>query len=150
MKNLAVGIDFSDAKTPVIEAAIELAKPLGATLHLIHIISPVPSFVGYAEYAYPGIDEREAELEAEKKKVQGAVDDLHARGIDAHGYMKEMETVAGLIEFAKHHDADLLIVGSHSRNFLSRVLLGSTAEGVIRKSEIPVLVVPVREKGSNK
>lgn len=142
MKNIAVGIDFTDVKDSVIQAAADMAKALGATLHVVHVSSPEPALVGYAGYAYPGLDERENELTGEKEKLREIVDDLKARGVDALGYMKSDETVRGLIEFAEHREANLIILGTHNRSVIGRMILGSVAEGVIRKSRIPTLVVP--------
>jgi nucleotide-binding universal stress UspA family protein len=143
MKNIAVGIDFTDAREPVLEAGAELAISLGAQLHLIHVIAPEPTFMGYAAYTYPGIDERSEELEQEKAEIQNMVDRLRLEDVDAYGYMRPGETVKTLLEFAEDREAGLIVVGTHSRNLLSRILMGSTAEGVVRHSKIPVVVVPV-------
>ena len=83
-----------------------------------------------------------AEREVSLKSGAAVLDALKRRGVDAHGFMKSDETEKGLIEFAGNHHAELLVIGTHSRNLLSRVLLGSVAEGVVRRSPIPVLVVP--------
>jgi nucleotide-binding universal stress UspA family protein len=144
MKHIAVGIDFSDAREPVLKTSAKLAAALGARLHVFHVIAPEPAFVGYTAYAYPGVDQREEELAAEKVELQGMIDRLRTAGIDAHGYMKPGETVESLLEFARARDAEMIVVGTHSRNLLSRLLLGSTAEGVVRHSKIPVVVVPVK------
>jgi nucleotide-binding universal stress UspA family protein len=148
MKNIAVGIDFTDAREPVLEAGSELALALGAKLHLIHIIAPEPTFMGYAAYSYPGIDERAEELEMEKTEIQGMIDQLRLEDVDAYGYMRPGETVKTLIEFAGDREAGMIVVGTHSRKLLSRILLGSTAEGVVRHSKIPVVVVPIATKDS--
>jgi len=142
MKNIAVGIDFTEVKDKVVEAAVSLARAYGATLYLVHVCAPEPALVGYSGYTYPGIDEREHELQVEKEALRKIVDAIKAEGVDAHGFMKSDETEKGLIEFAANHRAELLVIGTHSRNLLSRVLLGSVAEGVVRRSPIPVLVVP--------
>jgi nucleotide-binding universal stress UspA family protein len=146
MKTIAVGIDFTDVKDKVIEAAVSLARAFEGTLHLVHVCAPEPALVGYSGYTYPGIDEREHELQVEKEELRKIVDGLKAEGLAVHGYMKSDETEKGLIEFAEHRNAEVLVIGTHSRNLLSRVLLGSVAEGVVRKCPIPVLVVPNSEK----
>lgn len=147
MKNIAVGIDFSDLAEPVLEHAAELAKALGAHLHLVHIYAPEPDFVGYAEYAYPGVDEREEELREEKNKIREWIDDLKSKGIDASGYMREGDTVHGLLEFVEKREASMLVIGTHGRGIVERLLLGSVAEGIIRHATLPVVVVPSGKKG---
>ncbi len=147
MKNIAVGIDFSDSAGPVLERAADLAAALHAHLHLVHIYAPEPDFVGYAEYAYPGEDEREEELREEKNKIREWIDALKKRGIDASGYMREGDTVHGLLEFAEKREASMLVIGTHGRGFVERLLLGSVAEGIIRHATFPVVVVPSGKKG---
>lgn len=147
MKNIAVGIDFSDLAELVLERAAELASALDAHLHLVHIYASEPDFVGYAEYAYPGEDEREEELREEKNKIRGLIDDLKKKGIEASGYMREGDTVHGLLEFAAKREASMLVIGTHGRGLVERLLLGSVAEGIIRHATLPVVVVPIREKG---
>jgi nucleotide-binding universal stress UspA family protein len=100
--------------------------------------------VGYGAYAYPGVDEREEELQQEKRSLRALVDQLKDSGVEASGFMKEAPIVKGLLEFAAERGADLILVGTHGHNILESVLLGSVAEGVIRKSRLPVLVVPSR------
>ena len=48
-----------------------------------------------------------------------------------------------LLEYAKAVDADILVLGSHGHGFLSSLLLGSVAEGCVRKAELPALIIPV-------
>ncbi|MEM8955520.1 MAG: universal stress protein [Verrucomicrobiota bacterium] len=148
MKNIAVGVDFSNATDAVLERATELARITGAKVHLVHIFAPEPAFVGYAVYTYPGVDARAEELSTEKEKLRNLVDQLEHEGIDTMAYMKEEQTVKGLIDFAEHREADLLVIGTHGHNVVERILLGSVAEGVVRKTSLPVLVVPVRDKES--
>ncbi len=144
MKNIAVGIDFSDVAEPVLKRAAELAKALDAHLHLVHIYAPEPDFVGYAEYAYPGEDERDEELREEKKKIREWIDELKKEGVEASGYMREGDTAQGLLEFAKKREANMLVIGTHGRGFVERMLLGSVAEAIIRHATLPVVVVPSR------
>ena len=115
-------------------------------MYLVHIYAPEPDFVGYAEYAYPGVDEREEELREEKNKIREWIDALKDRGVDASGYMREGDTVLGLLEFAEKREVNMLVIGTHGRGIVERLLLGSVAEGIIRHATLPVVVVP-REKG---
>ncbi len=146
MKNIAVGIDFSNSAGPVLDRAAELALALGAHLHLVHIYAPEPDFVGYAEYAYPGVDEREQELREEKNQIRNLIDDLKKRGITASGFMREGDTVHALLEFTEKREASMLVIGTHGRGFVERLLLGSVAEGIIRHATLPVVVVPSRQQ----
>ncbi len=142
MKNVIVAVDFSETTEPVLKTASELASTLGAKLSLVHIYAPEPEFVGYEAYVYPGPDEREAELQKEKADLRALTDRLHEAGIEANAFMKEAPVVSGIVEFTENHDGDLVIVGSHGRGALTRLVLGSTSEGLVRAGKFPVLVVP--------
>ena len=144
MKNIAVGIDFDESNQRIVETCEELAKALGCELHLVHAFSPDPDYRGFGlyAYAYPGPDEYEAELRHEKEQLRKVVDRLKQKGLAAKGFMKPGESVHSILEFAEKHEADMIVVGSHSRNRLSRLLMGSVAEGVLHGSKVPVIVVP--------
>ncbi len=146
MKSIVVGIDFSDVTGDLLSTAGGLAKSFGATVYLVHIYAPEPAFVGYAAYTYPGEDERAEELKEEKRQLRELVNGLRNDGIEAQAYMKEGDTLGGLLEFAEHRDADVIVLGTHGHNFMERVLLGSVAEGVVREARIPVMVVPAPGK----
>lgn len=146
-KSILVGIDFTRADDLVLSHAKEFAKTLQAELHLLHAYTPADAFAGYLPYAYPGVDEREGELQAEKAKLKSLVDSLHEEGFEAKAFMKESVPTAGILEFAQKHDNDLIVIGTHSRNLLERALLGSTADRIVRKSTVPVLVVPTSSGG---
>jgi nucleotide-binding universal stress UspA family protein len=58
------------------------------------------------------------------------------------------DTADGIISCSKEFGADLIVIGTHSRSGIDRLLMGSVAEHVVRHSEIPVLVVPLKESES--
>ena len=142
MTNILVGIDFTEADEPVLSKAKELSVAFQAPLHLLHVSAPEPAYVGYPDFVYPGLDKRDDELKEEKARLTTMVDDLRADGCDEQAFMKEAPTSVGLLEFAEKHSDGMLVIGTHSRNFMERALLGSTADRVVRKSQIPVVVVP--------
>lgn len=142
MTNILAGIDFTEADEKVLARAKELAQAFQVELHLLHIYPIEPVAVGYSVYVYPGEDERKQELQEEKARLSALVESLREEGISARAFMKEAATADGLLEFAAKHDDGLLVLGTHSRNFVERALLGSTVNHVIKESKIPVLVVP--------
>ncbi len=143
MKNIAVAVDFDEEALDVIELAASLAQRYESHLHLVHIYDQHPELT---PYMYPGgAIEREVEFQKEAEKVQQFVSELEERGISASGYIKGGQPVKGLLEFAEHRDAELIVIGSHRKNRVEDVVLGSVANGVVRASRIPVLIVPRKE-----
>ncbi|MFB6157265.1 MAG: universal stress protein [Haloferacaceae archaeon] len=136
MERLLVAVDGS----PPSEAALDFAAEEwpDADLVLLHVIDPVEG--GYSASAVGATSEAWYEREREDA---AALLESAADGVDG-----EPETrvevgrpAATIVEAAADEDADGVVVGSHGRNGVSRVLLGSVAEAVVRQSTVPVTVV---------
>jgi nucleotide-binding universal stress UspA family protein len=69
---------------------------------------------------------------------------LRDSGLDCDAILVQGPYVEKIVSESKRLDADLIVIGAHSKGLVSRVLLGSVSEGVLRKSHIPVMVVPAR------
>ncbi len=145
MKHITVGLDFTPEREAVLETASGLAQALGAELLVLHVCAPDPDFVGYAEYTFPGEEEREEELRDEAREIRKIVRDLHERGLSAKGYMRTGRTVETIVEFARRHDSAFIVVGQHGHGLMHRVILGSISQGVVHHSSVPVVVVPASE-----
>ena len=142
MKQIVAAVDFSDQHHLVIDYAIRMAKAFGASLQILHVVAPEPDFVGYAPFGYPGRDERADQLREEKLKLSEMADRGNEAGVETMAFMREAPTVEGLLKFAEEHHADLIVIGTHSKNLLARIVVGSSAQDMIKRSHIPVLVVP--------
>jgi nucleotide-binding universal stress UspA family protein len=71
-----------------------------------------------------------------------------AEGLQVTQFTEFGSTAEGILECSKQFKADLVVLGTHSRTGLDRLLMGSVAEHVVRHSEVPVLVVPLKESES--
>lgn len=149
MKPIIVGVDFTAVDDVVLERAKNLALSLGHSLFLVHILEPLPTMVGFEMFTYPMMaDTTREELAADRKRLAGLIDALKAEGVEATGKIDIGVPVDALLREADDNQAEMIIIGTHSRNFLDRVLLGSVAEGIVKNSKIPTLVVPTRHMGS--
>ena len=84
-------------------------------------------------------------MEAEEERAEGRFEELRALA-DDHGVTLEGETVLGrparaIIDYAEDNEVDQIVMGSHGRDGVSRILLGSVAETIVRRSPCPVTVV---------
>ncbi len=156
MKRIAVAVDFNEEVDDVIGVATVLAVATGATVDVVHVYPSTPEFISYPPYVFPGVavaeypEQHEDLLQHQRLQVREVVGSLHKSEIKATGYMKPStgeDIVGAILEFADERGADLIVIGTHRPGRIERLVVGSTSEGVIRKSEIPVLVVP-RSKGS--
>jgi nucleotide-binding universal stress UspA family protein len=144
MKSLLVAIDFSEVTDRVVEQAARLAQAFSSRVRLVHIAEPDPDFVGYEAGPESVRGQVASELRDEHRKVQELADGLRGHGIDVMALSIQGATVEKILEEAHRADADLIVMGSHGRGGLSRVVMGSVSEGVLRKAACPVLIVPAR------
>lgn len=132
-----IPIDGSDQSEEALEHAIR--EYPDAELIVLHVIDVVSGLYvdGYLDY-------RETR-ENQEKRAEALLSDT-ADLAKSHGRDVTTETVVGqpatsIVEAAEDMDADLIVIGSHGRSGVSRILLGSVAETVIRRAPVPVTVV---------
>lgn len=143
MKTIAVAVDFDEEVQDVIDQAATMARYFGAEIHLIHIYVQHPEL---APFMYPGGPiESEVEFQKETQQIQKLIEALNEQGLTAAGYMKGGEAVAGILDFAEHRKADMIVIGSHRKEKIEE-MIGSVANGLVCRSTIPVLVVPRNER----
>jgi nucleotide-binding universal stress UspA family protein len=136
IKHILVPTDFSDPSERALSMAVELARGLRARLTLLHVWT-IPN-VGYAEaLAWP--------VEDMQKAAQKALEVVRERTAKLH---PEVETVVlegkdwmRIIDVARERKVDLIVMGTHGRRGLPRLILGSVTEKVVRLSPVPVLTV---------
>jgi nucleotide-binding universal stress UspA family protein len=144
MKNILAALDFSNAIQPVLDRAKELALLSGGRLWLVHVAAPEPDFVGY-DSGPAGTRDRVAKHHREEhREIQSNAERLRESGIDATALLIQGATVEVILRESKKLDVDLIVIGSHGHGAVYRALLGSTSEGVLHGSDVPVLIVPVR------
>jgi nucleotide-binding universal stress UspA family protein len=143
--NILVAVDLSAGSEKVVAAAGHLARSMNAKVFVVHIAEPEPDFVGYD--AGPEVVRTQVaeELHREHREVQALAQRLRDQGIHATALLIRGPTVETALKEAANLEADIIVVGSHGHGAVYDVLVGSYSAGIIRRSELPVLVVPVRE-----
>ena len=139
LKRILVPLDFTECAEKALFYAAPLAKQFGAELALLHVIEPVYSTASEA-MVLPVV-----KSEGEAKR------DLEAlRGKLPHDVCCEILLRTGrpqfeIVAIAKEHNADLIILSTHGRTGVERLLMGSVAEHVVRHAPCPVLIVRQHE-----
>lgn len=144
MRSIVVPVDTSELS----EAGVAVAADLGEALNLpLILLVVVDSTVCQAvtEFAESeGIDP----TDAIDRFFERLIDPLRARGIIAH--LERMDggwrAADGILAFVEQHDTAMIVMSSHGRSGITRWLLGSVAEKVVRSANIPVVIVPVHGK----
>ena len=152
-KRILVAIDGSDTSILALNEAIKLAKDQHSSLRLIHVLDPITiSMViqqrpGRPPVEAPNIVEYRKSYEAAAQKIiaDGSAIAREA-GIEPDAELVVLNALGqhiyDVIEHeAKRWRADLIVIGSHGRRGIRRLLLGSVAEGLTRVASKPVLLV---------
>ncbi len=156
MYKILVAIDFFDAFDKVIKEAELLARALSARLTLLHVTEPEPGPVFTAYEPDPMLGGIEADPQAirdavaqryhqEHSRLQEISQTLRDHGLDCKALLVSGQGAGEILAEAAKHSADMILLGSHGKGMAAKLLLGSTSEGVLRKSPIPVHIVPTRE-----
>jgi nucleotide-binding universal stress UspA family protein len=142
MKNILVTIDFNSMEQLLVDKAFQLAEKFDSKIWLLHIAAPDPDFVGYEVGPQYIRDFRASELRKEHKLLQGFTDALKKKGTNAEGLLVQGATIEVIMEEAKKLNADLIITGHQEHSFLYQAFMGSVSRETMKKSKIPVLIVP--------
>jgi nucleotide-binding universal stress UspA family protein len=134
-QKILLATDGSKYSKPAINRAVEFAKSYGSELKIVSVVDVTEEFFARA----PGA------VENLLSKTRDLIDDIKKRaaleGIRAEGLVREGEAYKSIVNVSKEEKADAIIIGSHGRTGLRRLLMGSVAEKVIGYSYCPVLVV---------
>lgn len=142
-KHILLATDGSDASENAGQLAVSLARMHGAKLTTLYVVDPYPYMsigeanpIGFQAYM-AAAQEHGAQAHAKVATLcdQGGVPvDLQLRLVE------NMTASAGIVQLAKDEGADLIVVGSHGRTGIARLMLGSVAAKVVAESPVPVLV----------
>ncbi|HWP06441.1 MAG TPA: universal stress protein [Polyangiaceae bacterium] len=141
---ILVPVDFSEPSRRALDYAAELARPLGATLEVLHV-AEIPAFVPSA--SLPEARASDLSLFAVVRESAGRllaqfVGEAAERGIVVRASRLELGSPAQVItQVAVADGYDLIVIGTHGRTGLTRALMGSVAERVVRHAPCPVLSV---------
>lgn len=144
---ILVAIDGSPTSSNALDEAVGLARLSNARLHVVHIVDPIKHMTGferpevYVREILPALL-REGEAVLSKARAQA-----EAAGVQADTALIESKGEPVwqlLVNDAKASGASLVVVGTHGRKGVNRVLMGSDAEQVARHAPVPVLLVRPR------
>jgi nucleotide-binding universal stress UspA family protein len=142
-EHVLVAVDGSEFAAHALEVAASLATALGGQIGLVHVIDP--KFVG-SETGVPA-DQLWAMRRADGKGLL----ETAASALPAHPqcwkFLREGTPWTEIVTSAREWPADVIVIGTHGRSGVTRLVFGSTAEGVARHAPCPVIVVPPASQG---
>jgi nucleotide-binding universal stress UspA family protein len=153
INKILIGIDDSTYAHHAAEYGFDMARAYDAAVGLVHIIEPVvlppepiDTMTGIS-MGYNVIQDIELvniQNTQSKNLIERIIKEL-GKDIQVTTFTQYGITADGIIECSKEFNADLIVVGTHKRSGLDRLLSGSVAEHVVRHSDVPVMVVPAKE-----
>lgn len=141
---ILVAIDGSNTSRNALDAALNLARSEHAELQPVFVIDDAPLY-----YSVPGYDPSiitRAQTEEGERIIAAAAEAMRARGVAGAPRIVTTSSLEGIAErivhAAQEFNADLLVLGTHGRRGMRRLMLGSVAEQTLRLAQLPVLLIP--------
>ena len=138
-KKILCPVDFSDTSMNAANNAINFSMEIKAEITFIHIID-IQALQNIGDLSGGGINDINLLIEEEKPVLSKLKDECDKKGIKVKTILTHGEPVSVILETIKEGGHDLIIMGTHGKSGLTRLVLGSIAENVVRKSDIPVLL----------
>lgn len=150
-QRILVPVDGSDTATKALVAALQLARESNGRVRLVHVVEELAYLTGYEQYGGYSGELVTAMRNSGIKVLDDAMAIARSAGVPAESqlYDKLGERLAEVVaDDAGTWNADLVVVGTHGRRGLGRMLLGSGAEQILRLALVPVLVIRSSESTS--
>ena len=141
IKTILFPTDFSEGAANALKYAVDVAKRYGAKLHILHVIYDIAKASGWY-VPHISMDQMYKDIEVGAKK------ELERFGLQDLSGLKDVERTVStgvphevIVDFVKKNKIDMIVIGTHGRSGIDRILFGSTAAQVVRNAPCPVLTV---------
>jgi nucleotide-binding universal stress UspA family protein len=155
MKKILIAIDYNPTAEMIAERGYQLAKSMNAEIILLHVVADYTYYssldyspiMGFDTFSNLGVLQTDTVVQ-----LQNAADEYlqkcknHLSDPSIKTLVKDGDSGDAIIEAANNLNADVIVLGSHSRTGLDKILMGSVAEKVLRHSKIPLFIIPVTEE----
>jgi nucleotide-binding universal stress UspA family protein len=155
MQKVLIAIDYNPTAQHIAKKGYELAKSMNAQIILLHVVADYTYYsaldyspiMGFDSFSNLGILQTDTVTELQRA-AQDYLDKTrqYLGGEDIQTVVKDGDSGQAIIDAAKELDVDVIVMGSHSRRGLEKILMGSVAEKVLRNSSLPLFIIPVVEK----
>jgi len=137
LKNILYLTDFSEPSEAALPFAAAIAREYAAKIHAFHVLLPMP-------YTYATPESTAASLEAQEEAVEQGMQRVHSELADLSHETIVQRAIGvwpSLDQAIKEYAIDLIVSGTHGRTGAQKLLLGSVAEEIFRRSRVPVLTI---------
>ncbi len=151
LKKVLIALDYDPTAQKVAESGFSFAVGAGAEIILLNVVSfplfvptpeysPIMGFSGYMDMSPDLADGEEVQKESARLFLEKSKYHLGDESIKT--IVKSGDFADTILETAKELEADIIIMGSHSRKWLENILMGSVTEKVLQHTTIPLLIIP--------
>ena len=149
LKNVLFATDFSEVSEAALPYAAAICRRYNCQLHAVHVISPASYIVPSEPVGSITIESMHEAARADaQEKMQALVSRLKV--VPHHTYIREGDVWETLSDMVRTREIDLLVLGTHGRTGLEKLVLGSKAEEILRQAPCPVLTVGSKVSGRAK
>jgi nucleotide-binding universal stress UspA family protein len=152
LRKILLPTDFSGCANYALPYAAAIARATGARVVCLHVVEPVVPAIGYTGLAdpMPVADISEQLEDSAERELPRLTDCEELNGLEVEEAIVHGDAAAEIVRVAGERDVDLIVISSHGRTGLGRMIFGSTAEAVVRHAGCPVLVVkPPQEEAAD-
>lgn len=143
IKKVLIAMDYDETSQKVAETGFMMAQAMNAKTVLLHVISEQPVY--YSSYLYMR-ELRVDFLDDLKKSTQEFLDKTkkHLGDDKIQTVLSNGDIADSILKTATDLNADVIVMGTHSRKWLESIILGSEAENVLKNTTIPLFIVPTK------
>lgn len=142
IRSILLPTDFSECGNYALSYAASLARTFHASIICLNVIEPIVPTVGYSGMTEPlPIDITEQLEDSAERELPKLAECDDCSGLQVEELVVHGEAASEIVRVAAERKVDLIVISSHGRTGLGRILFGSTAESVVRHAPCPVLVV---------
>ncbi|MGY4535940.1 nucleotide-binding universal stress UspA family protein [Mucilaginibacter sp. UYNi724] len=153
ISKILIGIDDSKFAEYAASYGFDIAHTFNAHVGLVHIVEPAviadtsnDPMIGLPTINYDEVNMLNIQKDQADNIIERTIE-KYAKGLEVTHFNEYGSTADGILSCSEQFKADLIVIGTHGRTGIDRLLMGSVAESVVRNSHVPVLVVPLVEKG---
>lgn len=152
---ILVALDYSKSVNMIAQKANEMAEAFQADIILLHVLSDITYYSSLNYSPITGFDSfstmdmvQESTIEEVKKAAYSFLDKIAGsfKTSKIEKVVREGDFADEILNACNESEAKMIIMGTHSRRGIDKIFMGSVAEAVLHKSEVPVYVIPVRDK----
>lgn len=147
IKTILVPIDFSIHSRNALKYAVPFAAKFGAALRLVYVVEPTiyPADLGFGQVVLPGVEEELREKGEDELRM--LIDREIGRKVVSSSVVRSGNPHQEILREAEEAGVEMIIVATHGHSGVEHMLFGSTAERIVRRSPVPVLIIRPRPGG---